>query len=136
MIIAGFWINDTSRLGCFTPTLIIHLFTEAQLSGWKLCQSFNCLGYMPVQSFSKLRKDKLVVNSGVSIQVLLLSESVLNFRRVTGMLDLGECLSLDANNLPPAVYLSSLPTLQLSSEGQEFKTNGALCYNCPVKISI
>ena len=49
------------------------------------------------------------------------------------MLDLGECLSLDANNLPPAVYLSSLQTLQLSSEGQEFKSNGALCYNCPVK---
>ena len=34
---------------------------------------------------------------------LFLLESVLNFRRVTGMLDLGECPSLDSNNILSAV---------------------------------
>ena len=32
------------------------------------------------------------------------------------MHDLGDCLSLDANNLPSAVYLSSVETPQPSSE--------------------
>ena len=32
------------------------------------------------------------------------------------MLDFGECLSLDANNLPSAVYLSSVQTPQPTSE--------------------
>ena len=31
---------------------------------------------------------------------------LLNFRTVTGLLDLGECLSLDANNLPSAAHIS------------------------------
>ena len=33
-----------------------------------------------------------------------------NFRRVTGMLDLGECESPDANNLPSKIYPQSLQT--------------------------
>ena len=36
--------------------------------------------------------------------------SVLNLRRVTGKLDFGDCLSLDTDNLPFAIYLSSDPT--------------------------
>ena len=30
----------------------------------------------------------------------------MNFRRVTGLLDLGECLSLDADDLPCAAHIS------------------------------
>ena len=41
---------------------------------------------------------------------------VLNFRRVTSIFDLGECLLLDAYHLPSAVYQSSLQTQQLSSK--------------------
>ena len=40
-----------------------------------------------------------------------------NFRRLTSMLDLGECLSLHANNLPSAVYLSPVQTPTPSKDG-------------------
>ena len=43
-------------------------------------------------------------------------ESVLNFRRMTGLVDLRECLSLAEDNLPSAVSLSSVHTPQQSSE--------------------
>ena len=62
------------------------------------------------------RREKIGFNSGVPIQFLPLLKSVLNFRRVTGLLDLGECLSLKLDNLPSAVYLSSLQTPQPSNE--------------------
>ena len=41
---------------------------------------------------------------------VFLSESILNLRRVTGMPDLGECLSLDEDNLPSLVDLSYVGT--------------------------
>ena len=48
---------------------------------------------------------------------MLLSESVLNFRRVTGILDLGGYQSLDADNLSTAVFLSPVQTSPLLSYG-------------------
>ena len=63
------------------------------------------------------RREKMVFNYGVPIQLLLLSESVLNFRIVTGMLDLEECQSPIANNLPSAVYLSPVKTSPPSNDG-------------------
>ena len=42
---------------------------------------------------------------------------VLNFRRVTGMLDLGDCLSLDTDKIPPAVYVSPVQTPPPSNGG-------------------
>ena len=62
------------------------------------------------------RRDLLVFNSGVQVQFLLLLESVLNLRRVTGTLDLLQCLLLDGDILPSAVHLSSVQTQQTSSE--------------------
>ena len=51
------------------------------------------------------RREKLVLNSGLPIKFLLLSEFVLNFMRVTDMLDLGEGMLLDTVDSPSAVYL-------------------------------
>ena len=42
---------------------------------------------------------------------------LLNFRRVTGMIDLGEYWSLDADNLASAVYLSPVQTPKPSNDG-------------------
>ena len=47
----------------------------------------------------------------------LSSDSVLNFRRVTGRFDLGECQSLDADDLPSAVHLSPVKFPPLSNDG-------------------
>ena len=44
------------------------------------------------------------------IKLLLLLDSVLNFGRVTGMLDLEECHTLDTMNLSSAVYISPVQT--------------------------
>ena len=79
---------------------------------------------MTIKSFSRpiglkiwvKKEEKLVLNSEMPIKFLLLSESVLNFRRVTGILDLGECLSLVADDLQSAVYLSTVQTPKPSSE--------------------
>ena len=42
---------------------------------------------------------------------------LLNLRRVTDKLNFGECLSLDADNLPSAVYLSPVETPPKSNDG-------------------
>ena len=42
---------------------------------------------------------------------------VLNFRRVTGMLDSGEFLLLNTDDLPSAVYLLTVQTPQPSNDG-------------------
>ena len=63
------------------------------------------------------RRKKIVFHSGLPIYLLLLLESVLYFRRVTGMLDLGECQSLRGNNSPSAVYLSPVQTPPFSNNG-------------------
>ena len=65
------------------------------------------------------RRETLFLNSCVPIWFLLLLEFVLNFRRVTDMVDLGECLSLGADK-QSAVYLSSVQTPQLSSDNLGF----------------
>ena len=62
------------------------------------------------------KKRKINVQPLRAKLVFLLLESVLNFRRTTGFLDLRECLSLDADNLPSAVYLSFVHTPKPSSE--------------------
>ena len=61
------------------------------------------------------RIEKLVFNSGVPILFYLSSESILNFRRVTGMIDLGECQSLDGNT--SAFYVSPVQTPPPSNDG-------------------
>ena len=63
------------------------------------------------------RRRKIVFNSNEPISFLFLLQSVLNFRRVTGMLDLEEFQSLDANSLPSAVYLSPVQTPPPSNYG-------------------
>ena len=49
--------------------------------------------------------------------LLLLLEFVLNLRRVTGMLDLGECLSLDIDFFLSLVYISLVQTLPSPNDG-------------------
>ena len=60
-------------------------------------------------------------NQWVLIWVKMYVSSVLNFRRVTGIVDFGECQSLDADILSSAVYLSPVQTLPpFIYENQEF----------------
>ena len=58
---------------------------------------------------------------GVSSHLDIVLKSVLNFGRVSALLDLGECLSLDADNLPSAVHLSLVQTLQVYCENLRLK---------------
>ena len=76
------------------------------------------------------RREKLDFNSGVPIQIYLLSEIVLNFRRVTAMLDLVDYLLLDEYNLPLAVYLSSVQTQQQSRENLGLMRGDLLDIQC------
>ena len=82
----------------------------------------SVLGDMTVQKISKYclgnmgpRREKFQLSTLKCLfSFINLSESV--FRSVTGMFDLGEDVLLDTNDLPFAVYLSSLQTPQPSSK--------------------
>ena len=99
--------------------------TMAYILVLKLCQKLYQFRRYYISKFFKTnwpentgpRRENWFLNLACQFSFLLLSESVLNFRRVTNMVDLGECLSLDADNLPSAVYLSTVQTPQPSSEG-------------------
>ena len=45
------------------------------------------------------------------------SVCVLTFRKVTGMLDLGECLTLGTYNIPSSVYIAPVQTAPPSDDG-------------------
>ena len=68
-------------------------------------------------------------------------------RRVTGKNDLGESMSMDADNLSPAVYLSPVETQPTSNDGyfmlvkfeaRQAQISGCACskHKCPLKRSV